>query len=168
MNLMSGIPGGFGNWLTNKYYHEDLDYDVTQPVESIGTTAFIIRRSTWENIGMLDERFTWAFVDNSYCAMLKAAGAKVYVVPAAVVTHFGSASINQNASKEIYKLHADLRLFYDIYFAPKHSSIMRVLVRLGILARLRLKMLEHFFSSDKRVIKGPGAPQLVQGPRRSN
>lgn len=148
------------NWLTNQYYHEDLDYTVAKPIDSIGTTAFIIRRSTWENIGMLDERFTWAFVDWSYCAKLKDAGASVYVVPEAEVTHFGSASINQNSSKEIHKLHSDLRILYDIYYAPKHNFMMRTFVRLGIRARLQLKMLEHHLSSDKRVIKGPGAPQL--------
>ena len=52
--------------LMNRYYNTDLDYSKAQPVESIGTSAYMIRRSTWETIGLLDERFRWAMPDLAY------------------------------------------------------------------------------------------------------
>ena len=37
--------------LMNRYYNTDFDYSKAQQVESIGTTAYVIRRSTWETVG---------------------------------------------------------------------------------------------------------------------
>lgn len=156
LGLQRWLPN---NPLTNRYYHENFDYSRVQVIDSIGTTAFIIRRSTWEQIGMLDERFSWALVDIAYCYMLKSQGAKTYYFPDAVVTHYGSASINQGGEKEIRMLHQAVRQFYDLYYAPHDWAPMRPLTRLGISARLQFKLLEHRLSSDKRVIKSPGAPK---------
>jgi len=41
----------------NRYYNTDFDYSRAQQVQSIGTSAYIVRRSTWEQVGMFDERF---------------------------------------------------------------------------------------------------------------
>ena len=43
-----------GNPITERYYHLKMDYDLTQEVESLGTTAFMIRREVWENVGVLE------------------------------------------------------------------------------------------------------------------
>src|ERR1700694_3861870 len=43
--------------LTDCYYATGFDYSTAQPVDSIGTTAYVVRRSTWENAGMLDAPF---------------------------------------------------------------------------------------------------------------
>ncbi len=49
--------------IMSRYYASDFDFTEPQQVEAIGTTAFVVRRSTWENAGLLDERFRWAMVD---------------------------------------------------------------------------------------------------------
>jgi GT2 family glycosyltransferase len=147
-----------GNPWTDRYYNTNFDYDRSQPVESIGTTAFIIRRSVWEEVGMLDERFSWAYCDQAYCLMLKQAGVRVDYVADAAVFHLGSQSVNQNVAREIRLSHDALRRLYDIYLAQDDSKAKRVGIHAGIAARCRLKLLEHRVSRDKRLIKGPGAP----------
>jgi GT2 family glycosyltransferase len=153
-----------GNPVTNRYYQTDFDYDVSQPVEAIGTTAFIIRRAAWERYGMLDERFSWAFCDQAYCLSLNQQGAAIWYVADAAVFHLGSQSINQNAQKEITAQHEALRRLYDIYLADRDPAWKRPIVRAGIRARRRIKLIEHRFDKDKRLIKGPGAPALGSIP----
>jgi GT2 family glycosyltransferase len=150
-----------GNPITDRYYHTDFDYTVAQPVESIGTTAFIIRRATWERSGMLDERFSWAFCDQAYCLALGRQGQSIWYVPMAAVYHLGSQSINQNARRELIAQHEALERLYDVYLADRDPPWKRPIVRAGIRARRRLKMLEHRFDKDKRLIKGPGAPPMA-------
>lgn len=146
------------NPITNRYYYSDVDYNSTQTVPHIGTTAFIIRRKTWEVFGLLDERFEQFFGDFSYCCMLGQHNQKICYVPQAVVMHYGSQSINQSGIKQIRALHAALMKFYDIYYAPRHFFPLRLVVRTGIRLREFFKVLEFRFSGDKRVITGPGAP----------
>ena len=41
--------------MMNRYYNADFDYSWAQKVESIGTSAYFVRRSTWESVGMFDD-----------------------------------------------------------------------------------------------------------------
>jgi GT2 family glycosyltransferase len=152
------------NPITNKYYNTDFDYSKAQVVDSIGTTSFIIRRSTWENYGMLDERFSLAFVDLAYCYMLKKQNQKIYYVPDAVVLHYGSQSINQSGIKEISLLHEALRRFYDLYYAPEDNILKRSLIRLGIKLREIINLMEYRISSNKRVWRSPNVSSASKRP----
>lgn len=146
------------NPFTDLYYNTDFDYNRSQSVQSIGTTAYIIRRSVWETFGMLDERFTLALVDLAYNRMLNLNQQPVYYVAEATVMHYGSASINQNSLNEIRLLHEALRQFHSIYYSPSQGPMLSMLAQVGIGFRQLFKVLEYYFSNDKRVIKGPGAP----------
>ena len=148
------------NPITNRYYRCNFNYDSVQVVPHIGTTAFIIRRQTWEMFGLLDERFEQFFGDFSYCHMLGQHNQKIYYVPEAVVVHYGSQSINQSGIKQIRAQHKALLKFYSIYYSSRHSLPVRLLVRIGIRIREYFKVLEFHLSKEKRVITGPGAPPL--------
>ena len=77
----------------NRYYNTDFDYSSAQSVQSIGTSAYIVRRSTWEQIGMFDERFGQFMVDLAYNFTLQRQGFPVYYTPCAEIVHYGSRSI---------------------------------------------------------------------------
>jgi GT2 family glycosyltransferase len=144
--------------LTDRYYATAFDYSRAQPVDSIGTTAFIIRRSTWENAGLLDERFRLFVADLAYNFMLKQKGYVVHYTPCAKVVHFGSQSVNQKAQSSLRELHDALIEFNEAYDYFGKSRASKLLVRAAVKARDYFKRAEHYLSSDKRVIKGPGAP----------
>jgi hypothetical protein len=156
------------NPITNHYYNLTLDYNKVQIVEHIGTTSFIIRRNIWETYGRLDERFEQFGGDFAYCRMLGQHGQNIYYVPDAVVLHYGSQAINQNGLQQIRALHAAIRKFYDIYYAPKHNVLKRGFYRAGIFLREQLKIAEYLLSYDKRVITGPGAPDTSHTRKRIN
>lgn len=144
------------NPITDTYYNTRFDYTKAQTVQSIGTTSFIIRRSTWETYGMLDERLTLAFVDLAYCHMLGRNKQKIYYVPDAVVLHYSGQSINKDGMREIRLMHRELRKFYDYYIASQHNLLSRTVIRGGIWLRERVKLLEYRFTGDKRVFSTPG------------
>lgn len=144
--------------LMNRYYNTDFDYATAQPVESIGTTAYVIRRSTWESAGMLDERFRLAVVDLAYNYMLKQKGYKVYYTPCAEIVHLGSQSINQKALSSLEDQCRALIQFSEAYDYFGTGRVTKLLVRWAVILRYYCKLLEYHLGSDKRVIKGPGAP----------
>jgi hypothetical protein len=157
LNFHSYFPNGR---VAREYYASKFDYDREQIVDSIGTTAYVIRRETWERAGMLDERFPHFQVDLAYNLMLKRRGYHVYYTPAASVVHYGSQSINQMARAKIVELHGALADFNDCYNYFGSGRIQKALVRLALQIRCRIKLAEYHLGSDKRVIKGPGAPRI--------
>ena len=83
------------NPATARYRYHDLD-DLTTPqrIEQPAAAALLLRRDVVEEIGPLDEQFAPAwFEDVDYCMRLAKAKKEVWVVPAAVVRHFGGASL---------------------------------------------------------------------------
>lgn len=150
--------------VSRNYYACDCDYDKEQIVDSIGTTAFVIRRSTWETAGMLDERLPLFEVDLAYNLMLKRKNHKVYYTPSAKVIHYGGQSINQMARRQIIEHHRAMAVFNDTYDYFGKSRLLKSLVRVAIHVRCLIKLTEHLVGGDKRVIKGPGAPKLSGRP----
>lgn len=146
------------NRLTDGYYDTGFDYSKAQPVDSIGTTAYVVRRSTWENAGMLDERFRLFVSDLAYNFMLKQKGYAVHYTPCAEVIHFGSQSVNQQAQSSLRDLHQALVTFNEAYDYFGKSRASKWMVRLAVKARDYFKRAEYRLGSDKRVITGPGAP----------
>lgn len=155
LNYQKFFPNGR---VSREYYTADFDYSKTQEVDSIGTTAYVIRRSTWEQAGMLDERLPHFQVDIAYNLMLKRKGYSVYYTPCAEVIHYGGQSINQMAKKKILELHGALADFNDYYDYFGSSWISKKCVRLALRIRCLIKLAEYHCGSDKRVIKSPGAP----------
>jgi len=143
----------------NRYYNTDLDYSKAQPVESIGTSTYMIRRSTWETIGLLDERFRWAMPDLAYNYTLHRQGCQVFYTPCAAVIHFGGKTASQDVLKALREQCQGLIDFSDAYDYFGKSRFTKALVRFGVRARYLSKVLGYYLSSDKRVIKGPGAPR---------
>ena len=147
-----------GSRIMDRYYHTDFDYSQPQLVDSIGTTAYVVRRSTWETVGLLDERFRLAIVDLSYNYMLKQRGLKVYYTPCAEIVHLGSQSINQKALSSLSDQRRALIEFSEAYDYFGKSNMTKLLVRFAVTIRYYCKVVGYHLSSDKRVITGPGAP----------
>jgi GT2 family glycosyltransferase len=147
-----------GNKKMNRYYNTDFDYSKVQVVQSIGTSAYVIRRSTWESVGLLDENFRWSMPDIAYNFTLHKLGYKLYFVPSVSVVHFGGQTASQNVLRSLREQRKALNYFSERYDYFGKSAFIKLLVRFGIFVRYYSKVLGYYLSSDKRVIKGPGAP----------
>lgn len=144
--------------LMNRYYNTDFDYSKTQSVESIGTSAYVIRRSTWEAVGLFDERFRWAMPDLAYNYTLHQKGLKLYYTPCTQVVHFSGQTTSQDVLGSLREQCRGFIQFSDAYDYFGKSRLIKAIVRFGVRVRYCTKVLGYYLSSDKRVIKGPGAP----------
>ena len=82
------------NRATARYRYRDLDLTHPQRIEQPAAAAMLLRREVVDEIGPLDEQFAPAwFEDVDYCRRLAEGKKEVWAVPAAVVRHFGGASL---------------------------------------------------------------------------
>jgi hypothetical protein len=146
------------NPITNQYYMKHLDHDRIIEAESIGTTCYMVRYQVLEEIGLLDETFFMYCVDLDLNKRIGLAGHKIFYLPQAKVIHYGGQSVNQNVRWHLVDAHHGYRVLFDRYYAPKHEPLYNALIRLAIRLRLGLFLARLMFSRDKRVVKGPGAP----------
>jgi GT2 family glycosyltransferase len=146
----------------NRYYNTDFDYSRPQQVQSIGTSAYIVRRSTWEQVGMFDERFGQFMVDLAYNFTLNQRGYRVYYTPCAEVIHYGSRSIGQNPVGALRDETEAFVLFNESYSYFRQNWLFKWLVRAALRARLYIRLLEHHARTDKTVAKGPVASAARQ------
>ena len=134
--------------LMSRYYASDFDFSRAQPVEAIGTTVFVLRRSTWETAGLLDERFRWAMPDLAYEYMLGQKGYKLYYTPCAQVVHYGSQDRQPGCAQDpsrtmpgFYRFQRCLRLLWQELVYQVHCSLRYsfplLLESPGILRELR-------------------------------
>jgi GT2 family glycosyltransferase len=142
----------------NRYYNTNFDYSKAQPVESIGTSAYVIRRSTWETVGLLDENFRWSMPDIAYNYTLHRRGLPLYYTPCTAVVHFGGQTTSQDVLHALREQRHALIDFSERYDYFGSSPLVKAIVRVGVRLRYWTKVLGYYLSSDKRVIKGPGAP----------
>jgi len=147
------------NKVTAKYYRTDLDYNKILSVDSIGTTCYMIRREVLQKIGLLDEDFFMYNVDLDFNKRIKDAGYNIYYMPDAKIIHYGGVSVNKSSYKGLIEQHQGMWLLYKKHYAAKRNPILNLLIYKAIYLRLGIKLILAFFSKDKRVVKGPGAPR---------
>jgi GT2 family glycosyltransferase len=139
----------------NRYYNADFDYSRAQAVESIGTTAYVMRRSTWKFAGMFDERFGQFMVDLAYNFTLNKRGYRVWYTPCAEVVHYGSRSIGQNPEASLREETEAFIRFNEAYGYFQQDWFSRHVVRAALRARLFLRLLEQQIIGDRVICKGP-------------
>ena len=149
--------------ITARYYRTDLDYEKVLSVDSIGTTCYAIRREVLERVGFLDEAFFMYNVDLDYNKRIKDAGFNIYYLPEARIIHYGGISVNQNNIRGLKEQHQGMWLMYKKHYSPRRPPVTNAFVYAAIRMRLSAKLLLALISSDKRVIKGPGAPRSGKG-----
>ncbi|MBI5343722.1 MAG: glycosyltransferase family 2 protein [Deltaproteobacteria bacterium] len=147
------------NRITARYYRTNLDYDKVLSVDSIGTTCYVVRREALEKVGLLDEGFFMYNVDLDFNKRIKDAGFNIYYLPGSRVMHYGGVSVNRNNVRGLIEQHQGMRLMYKKHYAAKRNILINYFIYAAIFMRLKTKLLLVFFSKDKRVIKGPGAPR---------
>lgn len=155
----------------NRYYNADFDYSGAQRVESIGTSAYFVRRSTWESVGMFDERFGQFMVDLAYNFTLNRRGHSVWYAPCAEIIHYGSRSIGQNPEAALRDETEAFIIFNEAYGYFRQDWFSRMLVRLALKTRLHMRLLELHARADKLVAKGPvaaSARDVVEASRLRN
>lgn len=146
--------------VSREYYASDIDHEKEQLIQAVGSTALVLRRKTWEQAGLLDERFPLFQVDLAYCYMLMKKGYRLYYAPCAEVVHFGSQSVNQMPKNSIRAMHKGFHDFNQHYDYFGKSFVVKAIVHAAVGLRYWMKLAEFYIGSDKRVINGPSRAKL--------
>lgn len=97
---------------------EERPVMVDQPMAS----AFLVRKSVLEQIGLFDEQFPLFFNDVDLCFRIRRAGWEIWYDPRVSVVHVGGASTRQVRPEAIRRSHAGLEQFYAKYYRGRIPS----------------------------------------------
>lgn len=111
----------FESW--GNYWHLDWDKKAVEEVDVVPGTAFMIKKSLFEEIGGFDEDFFLFFEENQICEKVQNAGYKNYMIPEAKVKHYWGESTKQNP--ETNKIFKKSRF---LYFKKNYGLIKAISV----------------------------------------
>ena len=119
-------------------------------VDWISGGSFMVRRSIFNDIGGLDERFHLFAEDLDWCIRIKKSGWKVFCLPKIKIIHIGGVSTHKN-----YFILVSNRYRSKLIFAQKYSNrselfILRVLVLLGLLLRLFISIFKRYSGENEK------------------
>lgn len=111
-------------WLS-RYYMQDTSDEKVQDVDWVVGAAMLVRRSLFEQIGGLDERFFMYSEELDWCYRAKQAGWRVVYFPRAQIIHHEAKSSGQAlAQRDIY-FHSSKVRFFGKYHGAVESEILR-------------------------------------------
>ncbi len=102
-----------------KYRMTWWDYDDERPVDQPMASAFLVRRSVLEEIGLMDEQFPIFFNDVDLCERIWDAGGEVWYTPHASMVHVGGASTGQVRRRMLIESHRSFVRFYRKHYRGK-------------------------------------------------
>ncbi len=112
-------------WPRAAYPMEDWDVQTPRRVEVIKGACFLVRREALDKVGLLDERYHMYTEEVDLCYRLSEEGWQLWYVPAAVVTHFGGASSNQNAIEMYLELYRSKIQFYRKFGGAESRALVQ-------------------------------------------
>ncbi len=110
--------------LLDTYLCKNFDYAKASRVDSIRGAFFIIRRSTLETLGSLDERYFLWFEEVDYCRRAKAAGLETWYAPLPQAVDYIGQSFNQVARSTKQKYFKDSMLAYFKKWQPQWQTVL--------------------------------------------
>ncbi|MEA3249399.1 MAG: glycosyltransferase family 2 protein [Patescibacteria group bacterium] len=125
-----------------EYFSSGFDYLAPSSVDQVMGAAFMVRRSVFEKLGLLDERFFIWFEEVDFCRRAVDAGYGVMYTPKARIVHHGGESFGQVfGPKRQHYLNSSL-----LKYMRKHFGLVAA-IGLAILypASMTLAWLAEFF-----------------------
>lgn len=118
------------------YYMEDTPDDLVQDVDWVVGACMLVRRATWEQVGLLDEGYFMYSEEMDWCRRIVAAGWRVVYFPPAVVVHYeGQSSGQVIAARHIRFQRSKIRYFAK-YHGPLAAGLLRIFIWLTYLWQL--------------------------------
>lgn len=103
----------------------------THEVEAIGGSCFVVRRSLFENTGLLDERYFLYNEEDDFCRRARRNGHKICYFSGASIIHLigKSTHLPEIREKVIVETYRSNLRFYEKHYSPTWNFILRVLYK---------------------------------------
>lgn len=119
-----------------EYVMAEWAHDEPREVDWASGACLLLRRSAFQTIGPLDERFFWGSEDVDYCYRAHQAGFSVLYVPRPAIVHKIGASTNQAQLRTIVNFHRSMLRLYRKHMA--RSFVDATAVAVGVIVRASL------------------------------
>jgi len=94
------------------YLAKDFNYKMTQPVDQVAGSFFLMRKKTLDEIGLFDENFFLWFEEVDLCKRAKDTDWQVWYNTEAEIIHHGGQSFNQRMTLKKQKLFFQSAWYY--------------------------------------------------------
>jgi GT2 family glycosyltransferase len=124
--------------LLDDFYMRGAPDDLTCDVDWVYGAAMLVRRSAYQQVGLLDEQTFFMYSEEvDWCKRLKDAGWQIVYLPQAKITHYeGRSSAQASARRMILFNTSKVR-----YFRKHHSPLKATLLRVALMAMFTFQLL---------------------------
>jgi GT2 family glycosyltransferase len=133
------------NPISRRYLARD-NLEATEPfqVAQLGGACMLFRRRLLSEVGFLDERYYHYWDDTDWCYRLRAAGKRLYCVPAAQIFHHeGNSRGKPKRPRRIWMFHYNAYRLYTRWQTLGYWDPRSVIAAVALLARASSLMLYH-------------------------
>jgi GT2 family glycosyltransferase len=119
--------------LTSGYFTAEEPGTEPREVAFLSGACIMVRRETWEEIGLLDERIFLYLEDADWCRRAGAAGWKLYYLPGCTIVHLGGRTFMRRSGGRSYRISTE-RVASLIYYFQKYESRTKVILLRSVIA----------------------------------
>jgi hypothetical protein len=116
--------------------------DTPVEVDWLSGACLLVRRTAWEEAGLMDERFFLFWEDADWCLRFRQAGWRVYYVPSASGTHFIGVSRARRRMGAVRDFHVSAYRYYRKHRLPSVLHPLTMVVGAGLLASFALRSIQ--------------------------
>ena len=120
--------------------------DTPVEVDWLSGACLLVRRTAWEQVGLLDERFFLFWEDADWCLRFRQAGWRVCYVPSASGTHVIGVSRARRRLGAVLDFHVSAYRYYRKHRLPSAIHPLTMLVGAGLLASLALRSVQALWA----------------------
>jgi N-acetylglucosaminyl-diphospho-decaprenol L-rhamnosyltransferase len=125
-------------------------------VDAVNGAFMLIRRKTFEEVGLFDEGYWMYMEDLDLCYRAARAGWVTWYEPSAVVTHVKGGTSGPNRTLRVnYAFHYGMVRFYRKHYADSHSRLFNLAIYAGVGAKFAGSAVRSAFSRRLRGRRRP-------------
>ena len=136
----------------DNYNLDNLDDDGVYEIDCLVGAFMLVRKTTIDDIGLLDDIFFMYGEDIDWCYRIKQAGWKVVYFGESEIIHCKGASSEDEESKKrnpklIYEFYRAMYIFYRKHYTKKYNIFLNIAVYIGIGLLLVVNLVKNLFRS---------------------
>mgnify|MGYP000367040922 CR=1 FL=1 len=128
-----------------RYYMGHLSNDAVNEVEILAGAFMLMRRSTLDKTGLLDETFFMYGEDIDLSYRITQAGYKNYYFPETRIIHYKGESTKKTSVNYVFVFYKAMEIFAKKHFGQKRASLFSFLINVAIYIKAFFALLGQFF-----------------------
>ncbi len=127
----------------NRYHLGYLPVDKTNPVDVLAGAFMLLRKSTLDKTGLLDEQFFMYGEDIDLSYRITQAGYKNYYFPETRIIHYKGESTKKGSLNYVFMFYNAMIIFAGKHFSRQNARLFSFLINLAIYFRASISVLHR-------------------------